>query len=295
MRLDQAAAVALRLLLFLGLVAKGCWGLRVSGVLVPPVVVSGSAVQLVCNYEHTHDRPDPLYSVKWYRGVNQFYEYIPKRDPPVRVYQLPHIHIDEVGSSGPMVRLTGVTRATSGTFRCEVMGDKPYFETDDHAVNMTVVDVPHWGPEMTGVVERTGVLQTMGVVQGSKVKPGDMLRARCLVGQSDPPADITWSFNSLSVSPDTPIHRSLQEDRRGRHIQVSELETMVTASSFRRGALTLGCDVRLSTIYHKTANLTLIHADHPQPAGFGWLSSGSSPQMSLLLLLGVTVLSLMVV
>lgn len=35
--------------------------------------------------------------------------------------------------------LKGVTRASSGTFRCEVMGDKPLFETDDKAKNMTVV------------------------------------------------------------------------------------------------------------------------------------------------------------
>ncbi|XP_071520950.1 uncharacterized protein [Panulirus ornatus] len=273
MRLGQASAVASRLLLLLGIFAKGCWGLRVSGVLVPPVVVSGSAVQLVCNYEHTHDRPDPLYSVKWYRGVNQFYEYIPKRDPPVRVYQLPHIHIDEVGSSGPMVRLTGVTRATSGTFRCEVMGDKPYFETDDHAVNMTVVEVPRWGPEVKSVLT------------GPRVRPGDVVGARCVVGQSDPPAHIAWTLNAAEPPPHAHVHRSLQTDQRGRSTQVSELETVVTASSFRRGALTLGCDVRLSTIYHKTANLTLIHADHPQPAGFGWFSSGSSPRSSLLLLL----------
>lgn len=70
------------------------WGLRVSGVLVPPVVVSGSTVELVCNYHHSSDRPDPLYSIKWYRDVNQFYEYIPRRNPPVRVYELPHIHVD---------------------------------------------------------------------------------------------------------------------------------------------------------------------------------------------------------
>lgn len=47
--------------------------------------------------------------------------------------------LQEECSVGASVRLKGVTRGTSGTFRCEVMGDKPYFETDDHAANMTVV------------------------------------------------------------------------------------------------------------------------------------------------------------
>ncbi|XP_071520695.1 uncharacterized protein [Panulirus ornatus] len=279
MRLDQTvAAAAFRLLLVLGLVAKGR-SLRVSGVLVPSVVVSGSAVQLACNYEHTTDRPDPLYSVKWYRGVNQFYEYIPKRDPPVRVYQLPHIHIDELGSSGPTVRLTGVTRATSGTFRCEVMGDKPYFETDDHAVNMTVVDVPLWGPEVRSRV------QGVGVTQGSRVRPGDEVGARCMLGQSDPPADITWTLNSMGPPPHAHIQRSLQTDKLGRRVQVSEVTVEVREAWFRGGALTLTCHARLSTVFHKTANVTLIHADHPRTAGFDWFSSGSCQRASLLLLL----------
>ncbi|XP_042222266.1 uncharacterized protein LOC121866565, partial [Homarus americanus] len=141
MVVDHWSVVALRVLLFLGLANKGCT-LRVSGVLVPPVVVSGTTVELECNYHHSLDRPDPLYSVKWYRDVNQFYEYIPKRKPPIRVFPVPHINVDESHSTREKVRLTGVTRETSGSFRCEVMGDKPFFETDDHTVNMTVVDVP---------------------------------------------------------------------------------------------------------------------------------------------------------
>ncbi|MPC88309.1 hypothetical protein E2C01_083209 [Portunus trituberculatus] len=40
--------------------------------------------------------------------------------------------------------------------------------------------------------------------------------------------------------------------------------------------MTLSCHVSISHVYHRTANLTLVHADHPQPAGFGWFSSGES-------------------
>lgn len=58
------------------------------------MVVSGSSVQLVCDYEYNREGEDPLYSVKWYRDVNQFYEYIPKREPQVRVYPLPNLHVD---------------------------------------------------------------------------------------------------------------------------------------------------------------------------------------------------------
>nr|XP_045625147.1 uncharacterized protein LOC123774682 [Procambarus clarkii] len=290
MRLDLAATAAhLHLLLLLGLAARG-WGLRVSGVVVPSAVVSGSAVQLTCNYEHNKDRPDPLYSVKWYRDVNQFYEYIPKRDPPVRVYPLPHIHVDEPGSAGPTVRLTGVTRATSGIFRCEVMSDKPYFETDDHAVNMTVVaDVPKWGPEITGVVKNThasqgaGVTEGVGVggLEGARVRPGDVVAARCQVDRSDPPAEISWRVNSDPPPPHTLLQRSHQTDRRGRLIQLSELEAVVGETWFMRGALTLECRVRVSSVYQQVANVTLIHADHPQPAGFGWFSKGMLRELAV--------------
>lgn len=61
---------------------------------MPRVVVSGSSVQLVCNYEQSSERHESLYSLKWYRDVNQFYEYIPKREPQVRVYDIPHVHVD---------------------------------------------------------------------------------------------------------------------------------------------------------------------------------------------------------
>ncbi|KAK8747668.1 hypothetical protein OTU49_016525, partial [Cherax quadricarinatus] len=272
-----SAAAAALLLLLLALTDTG-WSLRVSGVTVPSVVVSGSAVQLVCHYEHTTDRPDPLYSVKWYKDVNQFYEYIPKRDQPVRVYPLPHIHVDEQGSSGASVRLTGVTRGTSGTFRCEVMGDKPYFETDDHAVNMSVVEIPLWGPEVNGgiqgVTESASVVEGAGAGERARVRPGDLVTARCLVGHSDPPADITWTLNSASPPSHARLQRFLQTDHRGRTIQVSEVEVEVREAWLRRGALTLSCRVRVSSVYYKTANITFIHADHPQPAGFGWFSSG---------------------
>ncbi|KAG7174867.1 hypothetical protein Hamer_G028689 [Homarus americanus] len=264
MRLDLWAAVALRLLLFTSLAAKSCT-LRVSGVLVPPVVVSGTTVELECNYHHSLDRPDPLYSVKWYRDVNQFYEYIPKRKPPIRVFPVPHINVDESHSTREKVRLTGVTRETSGSFRCEVMGDKPFFETDDHTVNMTVVDVPLWGPEV------------WGVAQGDKVRPGEHLVARCQVGDSDPPAEISWTVNSEAAPTFAHLPRSLGRDQRGRPLQVSELRVTVTEEWLARGAVTLGCQVTVSSVYHKSVNVTLFDADWPQPAEFGWFSSGSSP------------------
>ncbi|KAG0725617.1 hypothetical protein GWK47_038259 [Chionoecetes opilio] len=299
MRLPQGSSTPLgllMLLLLLLLAARGR-GLRLSGVLVPRVVVSGSSVQLVCNYEQSNERHDPLYSLKWYRDVNQFYEYIPKREPQVRVYNIPYINVDviplylplltttltgqEEASSQGAVRLTGLTRAASGMFRCEVMSDKPYFETDDKAENMTVVDVPAWGPELMGVVRTAGVVgggaggQTVQRAGGTKVRPGDVLAARCQAGPSLPPANITWTLNHAHLPmPHARIHHTQHTDQNGRKAQMSELEVEVQESWLGRGYMTLFCHITLSHVYHRSANLTLVHADHPQPAGYGWFSSG---------------------
>ncbi|XP_045126631.1 uncharacterized protein LOC123513497 isoform X2 [Portunus trituberculatus] len=260
MRVANAPSPAVPLLLLLAFAATGA-GLRVSGVRVPPVVVSGSAVDLTCHYHHSTDRPDPLYSIKWYRDVNQFYEYIPRRKPPIRVYPLPNIHVDRARSSQATVALKGVTRETSGSFRCEVMGDKPFFETDDHAVNMTVVDVPAWGPEV------------WGAATGARVRPGEVVAVRCLMGPSDPPADVSWTVNGEAAPPDAVGLRPLARGPRGRLAQASELRVTATEEWLARGAMTLTCHAQVSSVYHATANVTLVHSDWPQPAEFGWFSA----------------------
>lgn len=63
-------------------------GMRLS---VPRAVRVGHSVTLGCDY----DLEDaPLYSVKWYRGTNEFYRYVPKEEPPTRVFPLPGLHVD---------------------------------------------------------------------------------------------------------------------------------------------------------------------------------------------------------
>lgn len=61
---------------------------------VPPVVASGSRVVLTCSYEHSEELPQALYSVKWYRGVDQFYEYLPGRSPAMKVFPVEDIEVD---------------------------------------------------------------------------------------------------------------------------------------------------------------------------------------------------------
>ncbi|XP_068236116.1 uncharacterized protein [Palaemon carinicauda] len=252
---------AFRLLLFLGFILKGCWSIRVSEMWVPPVVVSGSRVRLICSYEHSTDRLDPLYSVKWYHGVQQFYQYMPNKNPQVKIFTLPNLNVDEINSNQSTVVLMGVTKETSGAFRCEVMGDKPMFETDDSTRNMSVVDIPLWGPEIRGLV------------QGSRVRPGDIIKVQCLLGHSEPSVHVTWLINNDHLPPHAVTTYTTQRDERARMAQVFTLELELENESFVGGAITLACNASLSSVYNKSTSVTLIHADHPQPSEFGWFSA----------------------
>ncbi|XP_064109065.1 uncharacterized protein LOC135217024 [Macrobrachium nipponense] len=249
-------------------------GLRVSGIGVPSVVTSGSTVKLMCSYDQRKDRDDPLYSLKWYRGVDQFYEYMPGKVPPVRVYPLPNLNVDKKQSDKATVVLTGVTKDTSGTFRCEVVGDKPHFETDDYAENMTVLEVPQWGPKILNVVQSN---------IGNRVRPGDEVHAQCEVGPSDPPVTFLWSLNGNPPPPHAGVWTAEPLEDVVQPQQTTELRMIVTEDSFKRGAMTLTCEVTLSSVYQRSAHLTLLHADHKQAGEFGWFSSGSSIWFSLVL------------
>jgi hypothetical protein len=49
----------------------------------PEVIRRGQSAQLHCNYE-VFDIP--LYSVKWYRGIFEFYRYTPFEHPPGKTF-----------------------------------------------------------------------------------------------------------------------------------------------------------------------------------------------------------------
>jgi len=58
---------------------------------VPRAVRAGHSVTLGCDY----DLEDAaLYSVKWYRENQEFYRYVPKEEPPFRVFPIQGIQVD---------------------------------------------------------------------------------------------------------------------------------------------------------------------------------------------------------
>jgi hypothetical protein len=58
---------------------------------VPPTVSVGSDVFLRCLFDVEGDN---LYMLKWYRGKDEFYRYVPKELPSTQVFSLPGFKVD---------------------------------------------------------------------------------------------------------------------------------------------------------------------------------------------------------
>lgn len=58
---------------------------------IPRAVRVGHSVILGCEYDL---EGAALYSVKWYRNSEEFYRYVPKEEPPFRVFNLPGLQVD---------------------------------------------------------------------------------------------------------------------------------------------------------------------------------------------------------
>lgn len=58
---------------------------------VPPVVQVGNTVHLACRFDLEGAN---LYSLNWWRGSEQFYQFSPSNPEPVIVYDSPGITVD---------------------------------------------------------------------------------------------------------------------------------------------------------------------------------------------------------
>lgn len=71
--------------------AELSWGLRDVRVTVPLAVRRGDNAQLICTYDLENDT---LYSVKWYKGRREFYRYLPKENPAMKLFTVTGITVD---------------------------------------------------------------------------------------------------------------------------------------------------------------------------------------------------------
>lgn len=89
-----------KIIYFLYLGVRGLHNLEIN---VPSAVLIGETVTLECTWQLEDE--EALYSVKWYRGREEFYRYIPKELPHTRVFPLPGIEVDVSSSMGTKINI----------------------------------------------------------------------------------------------------------------------------------------------------------------------------------------------
>ncbi|XP_014363518.2 uncharacterized protein LOC106714909 [Papilio machaon] len=172
-----------------------CWSVGVGGlhnleINVPSAVLVDETVTLECSWQLEDE--EALYSVKWYRGKEEFYRYIPKELPHTRVFPLPGIEVDISRSGARRVVLQQATPAMAGRFRCEVSADAPTFHTEIRSAPLEVVEPPEWGPKLVSDRSWYGV--------------GSNLRATCASPPSYPSVNLTFALNGEEIDIESITH-----------------------------------------------------------------------------------------
>ncbi|EFX76190.1 hypothetical protein DAPPUDRAFT_55430 [Daphnia pulex] len=161
----------------------GVSSIRVSHLIVPAQVGRGHDAQLHC---HFNLGGNILYSVKWFKGSQEFFRIGPDGSRPQVFPHLSNLTVDIQRSNLSTVYLRNIQRSNAGTYRCEVSCEGPHFETDFREANMSVIDLPLQGPIIINV--QTSYL------------PGERVSLNCTSAPSKPMAILQWSIDGEQVS-----------------------------------------------------------------------------------------------
>ncbi|KAJ6638941.1 hypothetical protein Bhyg_11679, partial [Pseudolycoriella hygida] len=208
---------------------------NVSLLVDPPAVKRGQHATLKCIYDLENA---PLYSVKFYRGLREFYRYSPSEVPSSKIFPFPGIHVDNTLSNASQVIIRNVGFGLSGNFSCEVTADAPSFSTATAHIQMQVVEFP----------EKRPLLWT----DRDRYEPGDVLRANCTSPPSRPRVELTLTLNNMVFSSDpTYIQTSdnLVSSRTSLKLQLQSVHFGGAVHSPQGGGLILRCTARIGIQY----------------------------------------------
>ncbi|KAL1502012.1 hypothetical protein ABEB36_007225 [Hypothenemus hampei] len=212
---------------------------------VPRAVRAGHSVTLGCEYDL---EGAPLYSVKWYREYVEFYRYVPKEEPPIRVFPLQGIQVDVSVSNSKNLTLLSVGRDISGQFQCEVSADAPLFHTQLLSAPMTVAVVPVGVPLV--LVDKSGLEQ------------GRPLIATCHAPPSHPAGNVTFFVNDEKVPGYTSETTTSTPDQLEE--RTARLELTGVGGSWE--PLRIRCEATLFRLYRANSIEVEVKPDTPQPA-----------------------------
>ncbi|XP_058118536.1 uncharacterized protein LOC131284041 [Anopheles ziemanni] len=223
-------------------------------VVEPPTVRRGQHATLQCLYDLDES---PLYSVKFYRGLREFYRYTPGQQPSMKILPFPGINVDAAHSDNRQVVIRNVGFGLSGVFSCEVTADAPSFSTATEQINLQVVELPDKGPTLW--------------TEHTRYEPGDVLRANCTSEPSRPKADLTLTLNNMVH--ESLVYKTIEESRTTTdnlisstltvrlHLQSSHfgsgLMPGMGGPSGAGGALLLRCTATIGKLYEQYTEMEL--------------------------------------
>ncbi|XP_063861459.1 carcinoembryonic antigen-related cell adhesion molecule 6-like [Scylla paramamosain] len=210
---------------------------------VPPVVQVGKTVHLACRFDLEGAN---LYSLNWWRGSDQFYQFSPSSPEPVIVYDSPGITVDRRDSGQEVVVLRNISHASAGRYKCEVLADYPSFEKHSETTEMKVIDVPSGPPRLA-----------LSRLQWS---PGEVLRANCTFPGARPPSELHWYINGKKISPQSSllVHPESKKGANDFVSRTSQLTLTLRSTHFTPGGqATLTCEATVPGVYRRTAKVYL--------------------------------------
>ncbi|XP_068230827.1 uncharacterized protein [Palaemon carinicauda] len=275
------------LLLALGAAHLACaTNITAMEVRVPRVAYVGEDVELECFFPLLD--PVDLYSVRWWRDNDQFYQFIPKSPEPKHKFDVRGINVDKPSSSEFKVTLRYLTLSSSGAFTCEIISDEN-FETFRKAVNMTVIDPPdgsvdgYFGP----VIEAPGWIG-MGPLE---VAGDQTVEALCISKRSNPPVTLSWYINGTKIFKDelqSETYHHEDED-----VYTSKLLLVFSAEGLwdSQGRILLQCSADIPNLFHGSAVLEVHNPELRKTQLSGFLSGGSTFSSSRVLDIFSTIFS----
>jgi len=247
------------IVLVLLVLADVTWSLRMVSVKVPGAALSGHSVQLECQFSLDDDS---LYAVKWYRGVDEFYRYVPAEEPPATIFALDGIDVDLDESNDNRLVLRSISAETAGRFGCEVSAEAPSFQTVSGHADMAVVQLPQQGPIIWGGKPRYSIDDTVDL--------------NCTSMRSSPATNLTWYINGHPAEKKQLRTYAVLRDVDGLETSVLGLHFVVQARHFREGDLKLKCTATLAALYwrsneasaepdrphHQRSSTSAVYLDH---------------------------------
>ncbi|ODN04720.1 B-cell receptor CD22 [Orchesella cincta] len=103
---------------------------------VPPYVREGDTAILRCQYDLDDDK---LYTMKWYKGAQEFFRFTPKESPPIKTFPLFGLEVDPILSNSSVLALANVDLNMTGRYSCEVTKDYPDYTTGVKTCQMNVI------------------------------------------------------------------------------------------------------------------------------------------------------------